>query len=92
MAVLGKQHPDLKMEDLAAGVAQHMDEEAAKEDAKGVEPIVLEEENSPPRAIPADVGDVSEASTPPNATGDTPPAPKEVQPTEAARLTDPPSS
>ena len=30
---------------------------------------MLEEENSPPRAIPADVG---EASTPPNATGDTP--------------------
>ncbi|KDO38133.1 hypothetical protein CISIN_1g044377mg, partial [Citrus sinensis] len=34
MAVLGKQHPDLKMDDLAAGVAQHMDEEAAKEDAR----------------------------------------------------------
>ncbi|KAL9440925.1 hypothetical protein AB3S75_019576 [Citrus x aurantiifolia] len=89
MAILGKRHPDLKMDDLAAGVAQHMDEEVAKEDAEGVEPIVLEEENSPPRAIPVDVG---EASTPPNATGDTPPAPEEVQPTEAARLTDPPSS
>ncbi|KAL9413821.1 hypothetical protein AB3S75_042333 [Citrus x aurantiifolia] len=89
MAVLGKQHPDLKMEDLAAGVAQHMDEEATKEDAEGAEPIVLEEENSPPRAIPVDVG---ETSTPPNATGDTPPAPEEVQPTEGARLNDPPSS
>ncbi|KAL9422548.1 hypothetical protein AB3S75_034761 [Citrus x aurantiifolia] len=89
MAVLGKQHPDLKMDDLAAGVAQHMDEEAAKEDAEGVEPIVIEEEISPPRAVPADVG---EASTPPDATGDTPPAPEEVQPTDAARLTDPPSS
>ncbi|KAL9451811.1 hypothetical protein AB3S75_013394 [Citrus x aurantiifolia] len=66
MAVLGKQHPDLKMDDLAAGVAQHMDEEAAKEDAEGVEPVVIEEENSPPRAISADVG---EASTPPDATG-----------------------
>ena len=88
MAVLRKQHPDLKMDDLAAGVAQHMDEEAAKEDAEGVEPIVIEEENSPPRAVPADVG---EASTPPDATGDTPPAPEEVQPTDAARLTDPPS-
>ncbi|KAH9672859.1 hypothetical protein KPL70_017895 [Citrus sinensis] len=62
MAVLGKQHPDLKIDDLAAGVAQHMDEEAAKEDAEGVEPIVIEEENSPPRAVPADVG---EASPPP---------------------------
>ncbi|KAL9448158.1 hypothetical protein AB3S75_015600 [Citrus x aurantiifolia] len=89
MAVLGKQHPDLKMDDLAAGVAQHMDEEAAKEDAEGVEPIVIEEENSPPRAVPADVG---EASTPPDATGDTPPAPEEVQPADDAQLTDPPSS
>ncbi|KAL9444034.1 hypothetical protein AB3S75_017251 [Citrus x aurantiifolia] len=89
MAVLGKQHPDIKMDDLAAGVAQHMDEEAAKEDAEGVEPIVVEEENSPPRAIPVDVG---EASTPPDATGDTPPAPEVDQPTEVARLTDPPSS
>ncbi|XP_024039638.1 uncharacterized protein LOC112098220 [Citrus clementina] len=70
MAVLGKQHPDLKMDDLAAGVARHMDEEAAKEDAEGVEPIVIEEENSPPRGVPAEVG---EASTPPDATGDTPP-------------------
>ncbi|XP_052291805.1 uncharacterized protein LOC127900659 [Citrus sinensis] len=88
MAVLGKQHPDLKMDDLAAGVARHMDEEAAKEDAEGVEPIVIEEENSPPRGVPVEVG---EASTPPDATGDTPPAPEEVQPTDAARLTDPPS-
>ncbi|XP_052297160.1 uncharacterized protein LOC112497637 [Citrus sinensis] len=77
-----------QMDDLAAGVARHMDEEAAKEDAEGVEPIVIEEENSPPRAVPAEVG---EASTPPDATGDTPPAPEEVQPTDAARLTDPPS-
>ena len=61
MAFLGKQHPDLKMDDLTAGVAQHMDEEAAKEDAEGLEPIVIEEENSPPRAAPADVG---KASTP----------------------------
>ncbi|KAL9462564.1 hypothetical protein AB3S75_000545 [Citrus x aurantiifolia] len=88
MAVLGKQHPDLKMDDLAAGVAQHMGEEAAKEDAEGVEPIVIEEESSPPCAVPADAG---EASTPPGATGDTPPAPEEVQPTDAARPIDPPS-
>ena len=81
MAVLGKQHPDLKMDDLAAGVAQHMDEEAAKEDAEGVEPIVIEEENSPPHAVLTDAG---EASTPLDATGDTPPAPEEVQPTDAA--------
>ena len=61
MAVLSKQHPDLKMDDLAAGVAQHMDEKAAKEDVEEVELIVVEE-NSHPRAIPADVG---EASPPP---------------------------
>ncbi|XP_024043023.1 uncharacterized protein LOC112099783 [Citrus clementina] len=89
MAVLGKQHPDLKMDDLAAGVAQHMDEEAAKEDIEEVEPIMVEEKNSPPRAIPADVG---EASTRPDATGDTLLAPEVDQPTKAARLTDPPSS
>ena len=46
-----------------------MDEEAAKEDVEEVEPIAVEEENSPPRAIPADV---AEASTPPDATSDTP--------------------
>ena len=57
MAVLGKQHPDLKMDDLAAGVVQHMDEEAAKEDVEEVELIAVEEENSPPRAIPADVAE-----------------------------------
>ncbi|KAL9416861.1 hypothetical protein AB3S75_039946 [Citrus x aurantiifolia] len=89
MAVLGNQHPDLKMDDLAAGVAQHMDEEAAKENTEGVEPIVVEEENTPPRAIPVDVG---EASTPPDATGDTPPTPEVDQPTKVAQLTDPPSS
>ena len=57
------------MDDLAAGVAQYMDEEAAREDVEQVEPIVVEEENSHSRAVPADVG---EASTPPDATGDTP--------------------
>ncbi|XP_052297233.1 uncharacterized protein LOC127902365 [Citrus sinensis] len=64
-------------------------EKAAKENAQGVEPIVIEEESSPSHAIPADVG---EASTPPDATGDTPPAPEEAQPADAARLTDPSSS
>ena len=73
IAVLGKQHPNLKMDELTAGVAQHMDEEATKEDVEEVEPIAVEEGNSPPRAIPTDV---AEASTPPVATGDTPPAPE----------------
>ena len=50
---------------------------------------MIEEESSPLHAIPADVG---EASTPPDAIGDTPPAPEEAQPADAAWLTDPPSS
>ena len=73
MAVLGKQHLDLKMDELAAGVAQYMDEEAAKEDVEELEPNAVEERTSPPRAI---LADVAEASTPPEATGETPPAPK----------------
>ncbi|KAK9174952.1 hypothetical protein WN944_026956 [Citrus x changshan-huyou] len=42
MAVLGKQHPDLKMDELAIGVAQYMDEEAAKADVKELEPNATE--------------------------------------------------
>ena len=62
MAVLGKQHPDLKMDELTVGVAQYMDDEAAKEDVEELEPNASEERTSPPRAIPIDV---AEASTPP---------------------------
>ncbi|KAH9782741.1 MDIS1-interacting receptor like kinase 2 [Citrus sinensis] len=69
MAVLGKQHPDMKMDELAAGVAQYMDEEAAKEDAEELKPKATDEGTSPPRAIPADV---AEASTTPGATSETP--------------------
>ena len=57
------------MDELAAGVAQYMDEEAAKEDVEELEPNATEEGTSPPRAVPADV---AEASTPPGATGETP--------------------
>ncbi|XP_015384306.1 uncharacterized protein LOC107176391 [Citrus sinensis] len=69
MAVLGKQHPDLKMDELAASVAQYMDEEVAKEDIEEVEPNATEEGASPPHPFPADV---AEASTPPGATGEPP--------------------
>ncbi|KAL9409334.1 hypothetical protein AB3S75_047677 [Citrus x aurantiifolia] len=89
MAVLGKQHPDIKMDELAAGVAQHMDEKAAKEDIEEVEPNATEERASPPRAIPVDV---AEASTPHGAMDDTPTAPEVDQPVEGNQLTDPPSS
>ena len=80
MAVLGKQHLDMKMDDLAAGVAQYMDEEAAKEDVEEVEPNAAKEGNSPPRAVPADV---AEASTP-RVQLVIPPAPEVDQPTETA--------
>ncbi|GAY66441.1 hypothetical protein CUMW_248790 [Citrus unshiu] len=63
------QHPDLKMDELAAGVTQYMDEEATKEDIEELEPNATEEGASLPRAVPADVAD---ASTPPGATGVTP--------------------
>ena len=89
MAVLGKQHPDMKMDEIATGVAQYMDEEAAKEDIEEMEPNAIEEGASPLRTVPTNI---AEASTPPGATGDTPPAPEVEQPLEAAQLTDPPSS
>ena len=77
------------MDELAASVAQYMDEEAAKEDIEVVEPNATEEGASLPRAVPTDI---AEASTPPAATGDTPPTPKVHQPIEGNQLTDPPSS
>ena len=49
---------------------------------------MVEEENSPSRAIPTDVGEASI----PRMQLVIPPAPEVDQPTEAARLTDPPSS
>ena len=69
MAVLGKQHRDLKMDELAVGVAEYMDEKAAKEGGEELEPNATEEATSPPRAT---LTDVAEASTPPDATGETP--------------------
>lgn len=88
MVVLKKQHPNLKMDEHTAGVADYMDEEAAKESGEGLEPDATEEAISPPCAAPIDA---AEASTPPGATGETPPAPQVNQPAEAALLTDPPS-
>ena len=88
MAIFGKQYPDLKMDDLAASVAQHMDAEATREDVEEVEPIVVDEENTPLHAV---LVDVSEASTP-RMQLVIPLAPEVDQPTEAARLTDPSSS
>nr|AAN62340.1 CTV.10 [Citrus trifoliata] len=88
MAVLGKQHPDLKMDELATGVAQYIDEEATKEDVEELEPNTTEEGTSPPRAAPTDV---AEASTP-QVQLVRPSAPEVDQPAETAQLTDPLSS
>ena len=49
MVVLGKKHPNLKMNELVAGVVEYMDEEVAKEDGKELEPNASEEATSPPR-------------------------------------------
>ncbi|KAL9454074.1 hypothetical protein AB3S75_009637 [Citrus x aurantiifolia] len=89
MAVLGKQHPDLKMVELATSVAQYIDEEVAKEDVEELEPRATEEGTFLPRAV---LADVAGASTHPGATGETPPALEVEQPVEATQLTDPPSS
>ena len=77
------------MDELAVGVAEYMDEEVAKEGSEELEPNATEEATSPPCTT---LTDVTEASTPPGATGETPPAPKVDQPVETALLTDPPSS
>ncbi|KAL9422387.1 hypothetical protein AB3S75_034623 [Citrus x aurantiifolia] len=68
MIVLGKQHPNLKMNELAADVAEYIDEEVAKEDGRELEPNASEEATSPPHAA---LANVVEASTPPGATGET---------------------
>ena len=60
-AVLGKQHPDMKMDELVDGVAQHTEEEATKEDVEELKLNATEEGTSPSRAAPTDV---AEASTP----------------------------
>ena len=57
------------MDELAAGVAQYMDEEAAKEDVEELGPNATEKGTSPRRSI---LADLAEANTPPGATGKTP--------------------
>ena len=89
MAILGKQHPDMKIDELDAGVAEYMDEETTKESGEELEPMAPEEATSPPRAAPIDAAEVS---TPPDATGETPPAPQVDKPTKPTLLTDPFSS
>lgn len=89
MVVLERQHPDLKMDEVAIGVTEYMNEEAAKEGGEDKGPNATEEATSPP---PPALIDVAKASTPLGATGETPPAPLPDNPAKAALLTNPPSS
>ncbi|XP_024041923.1 uncharacterized protein LOC112099054 [Citrus clementina] len=63
MVVLGKQHPNLKMDELAAGVAEYMDEKVAKEDGRELEPNASEETTSPPFTALTDVADAIYSSS-----------------------------
>lgn len=79
------------MDELAAGLAEYMDEEAAKGSGEKVEPNATEEATSAPCAAPTDAIEAS-PPPPPGATGETPPVPPVDQSAEAALLTDPSSS
>lgn len=85
MAVLEKQHPDLKMDELAVSVIEYLKEEAGKEGGKEPEPNATNEAISPPRPTPIDA---LEASTHPGTTGETPPAPQANHSAKAALLID----
>lgn len=56
MAVLERQHPDLKMDELAASVIDYINEEAAKEDKEETRPNATENATSisllPPLMLP----------------------------------------
>ena len=77
------------MDEVATGMTEYMNEEAAKEGGEDKGPNATEEATSPP---PPALIDVAEASTPPGATGETPHAPLLDNPAKAALLTNPPSS
>ena len=65
MAVLGKQHPNMKMDEFATSVGEYMDEEAAKKGGEELEPNATKEATSPPRAALTDVADASTSPPPP---------------------------
>lgn len=52
MAVLERQHPDLKMDELAASVTDYINEEAAKEDKEEIRPNATEKATSLPLLPP----------------------------------------
>lgn len=72
MAIFGRQHPDLKMDELAAAVTGYMNEEATKKGGKEIVPNAIEEATSPSLIA---LIDVAEVSIPPGATGEILPSP-----------------
>lgn len=60
-AVLERQHPDSKMDELATGVTEYINEEAAQEGEEEPEPNATNEATFPPRSAPTDV---TKANTP----------------------------
>ena len=86
MAVLERQHPNLKMDELTASVIDYMNEEAAKKDVEETGPNAIEKVTSPPPLTPINV---AEASTLPGAISETPFASLPDNPAEATLLTDP---
>ena len=85
MAVLEKQHPDLKMDELVVGVIEYLKEEVGKESEEEPKPNATNEAISPLR--PTSI-DAPEASTHPGTTGETPPAPQANHSSKAALLVD----
>lgn len=72
IAVLGRQHPDLKMDELAAGVTRYMNKEATKKGGEEIGLNIIEEATSPYLLA---LINVAEASIPLGATGETLPSP-----------------
>lgn len=89
MAVLERQHPNLKMDELTISVIDYINEKAAKEDREEIRLNATEKTNSPPPHAPIDV---VEASTLSGTISETPHTPLPNNLAEAALLTDPPSS
>ena len=89
MAVLERQHPNLKMDELTMSVIDYINEKAAKEDREEIRLNATEKTTSPPPHAPIDVVEVSTLS---GTISETPHTPLPNNPVEAALLTDPPSS
>ena len=89
MAVLERQHPNLKMDELTTSVIDYINEKEAKEDREEIRLNGTEKTTSAPPPAPIDV---VEASTLLGTISETPHTPLPDNPAEAALLTDPLSS